>query len=138
MENLSAEILAERLSKFYQELKQDEGKDSDSRSAHVAIRVGINRYLTSETVGKTFSIITDPILKTANKSLNAKLKKIKESGTSKVKHHASIQPEDIQKCYESGVFARDSPMLLLRVNWFNINLYFCRRGRGKPTNIDKK
>ena len=136
MENLSAEILAERLSKFYQELKQDEGKDY-SRSAHVAIRAGINRYLTSETVGKTFSIITDPIFKTANKSLNAKLKKIKESGTSKVKHHASIQPEDIQKCYESGVFADDSPISLLRVNWFNINLYFCRRGRENQRRLTK-
>ena len=89
----------------------------------MAIRAGVNRYLTSETAGKTFCIITDPIFKTANKSLNAKLKKkIKESGTSKVEHHASldasIQPEDIQKCYESGVFACDSPISLLRVNWF--------------------
>ena len=49
--------------------------------------------------------------------------------TSKVKHHANIQPEDIQKCYESGVFAGDSPISLLRVNWFNINLHLiCRRG----------
>ena len=136
MENLSGEILAERLSKFYRELKQDEGKDY-SHSAHVAIRAGINRYLTSETVGKTFSIITDPIFKTANKSLNAKLKKIKESGTSKVKHHASIQPEDIQKCYESDVFAGDSPISLLRVNWFNINLYFCRRGRENQRRLTK-
>ena len=68
------------MTKFYQELKQDEGKDYN-RSAHVAIRVGI-RYLTSETVGKTFSIINDPIFKIANKSSNAKLKKIKESQTS--------------------------------------------------------
>ena len=94
LENLSEELIAERLSRFYQELKQDDGKDY-SRSAHVAIRAGINRYLTSETVGKTFSIIRDPIFK-ANKPLNAKLKKIKERGTSKVKHHASIQAEDIK------------------------------------------
>jgi Tfp pilus assembly pilus retraction ATPase PilT len=72
--NLSKEILAERLTKFYQELKQDDGREY-SRSAHVAIRARINRYLTSGKVGKTFSIISDPILKTANKSLNAKLKK---------------------------------------------------------------
>ena len=62
-----------RVIKFYQELKQDDGKEY-SRSAHVAIIAGINRYLTSETVGKTFSIISDPIFKTANKSLNAKAK----------------------------------------------------------------
>lgn len=128
LESLTKEILAERLSKFYQELKQEGGKDY-SRSAHVAIRAGLNRYLTSDKVGKAFSIIADPVFKTANKSLNAKLKKIKESGASKVKHHSSIQPEDIQKCYDSGVFGDDSRLALLRVNWFNVNLYFCRRGR---------
>ena len=85
--------------------------------------------MTSDKVGKTFSIIPDPVFKTAKKSLNAKLKKIKESGTSKVKRHCSIQLEDIQKCYDSGVCGDDSPLALLRVNWFNVNLYFCRRGR---------
>ena len=129
-------MLAERLTKFYQELKQDDGKEY-SRSAHVAIRAGINRYLTSETVGKTFSIISDPIFKTANKSLNAKLKKFKECGSSKVKHHSSIPSEDIQKCYESGIFGDDSPLSLLRVNWFNINLYFCRRGRENQRKLTK-
>ena len=94
LESLTKEILAERLSKFYQELKQEGGKDY-SRSAHVAVGAGLNRYLTSDKVGKTFSIIADPVFKTANKSLNAKLTKIKESGASKVKHHSSIQPEDI-------------------------------------------
>jgi hypothetical protein len=82
LENLSKEILAVRQTKFYQELKQNDGREY-SRSAHVAIRAGINRYLTSERVGKTFSIISDPIFKTVNKSLNAKLKKIKECGSSK-------------------------------------------------------
>ena len=57
--------------------------NSTSRSAHAAIREEINSYLTSETVGNIFSIITDPIFKPANKFLNAKLKKFKESGTSK-------------------------------------------------------
>jgi len=85
--------------------------------------------LTSDKVEKTFLIIAHPVFKTVNKSPNAKLKKIKESGTSFVKHHSSIQPEDRQKCYDSGVFGDDSPLALLRVNWFNVNLYFCRQGR---------
>ena len=136
VESLGKEILAERLTKFYQELKQDDGKEY-SRSAHVAIRAGINRYLTSETVGKTFSIISDPIFKIANNSLNAKLKKIKECGTSKDKHHSSIPTEDIQKCYDSGIFGDDSPISLLRVNWFNISLYFCRRGRENQRKLTK-
>lgn len=136
LETLSKEILAERLAKFYQELKQANNKDY-SRSAHVSIRAGINRYLTSEKIGKTFSIITDPVFKTANMSLNAKLKKIKESGLSKVKHHPAIQPEDIKKCFDTGVFGDDSPLSLLRVNWFNISLFFCRRGRENQRRLTK-
>ena len=102
----------------------------------MAIRAGINRYLTSEIIGKKFSITCDPIFKKANKSLNAKLKKIKESGELKVKH-ASIQAEDIRKCYESGVFGGDSPISLLRVNWFNINLFFRKRGREEQRKLTK-
>ena len=45
------------------------------------------------------------------------------------KHHPSISPEDIQKCYETKVFSDETPISLLRVNWFNISLHFCRSGR---------
>ena len=47
-ESLTEEIhvLAELISKFYQEQKQEGGKEY-SQSAHVAIRAGLNRFLTS-------------------------------------------------------------------------------------------
>ena len=47
-----------------------------------------------ETIGKTFSIVSDPVFKNA-KSVSAKLKNIKESVGSKVKHPASIQVKDM-------------------------------------------
>ena len=56
---------------------------------------------------------------------------------SKVKHHSSIPPEDIQKCYMSGIFDDDSPISLLRVNWFNISRYFCRRGGENQRKLTK-
>lgn len=136
LENLEKEIIAERLKKFYQELKANQDKDY-SRSAHLCIRAAINRHLTSEQVGKTFSIITDPVFKVANISLSAKLKRIKEKGKCKVQHHSSIQPEDIKKCYDSGIFDESTPTSLLRVNWFNISLFFCRRGRENQRNLKK-
>jgi len=132
LEDLSKDILADRLKK----LKLDQDKDY-SRSAHLCIRAAINRHLTSEQVGKTFSIISDPVFKVANSSLNAKLKRIKEQGQSKVQHHPSIQPEDIKKCYESRIFSGDTPLSLLRVNWFNISLFFCRRGRENQRQLKK-
>ncbi|CAH3047028.1 unnamed protein product [Porites lobata] len=75
------------------------------------------------------SIARDPLFKIANKSLSAKLKQLKAQGFAKVQHHPSISPEDIQKCYETKVFSDETPISLLRVNWFNISFHFCRRGR---------
>ena len=75
------------------------------------------------------SIIRDPLFKIANKSLSAKLKQLKAQGFAKVQHHPSISPEDIQKRYETKVFSDDTPISVLRANWFNISLHFCRRGR---------
>ena len=84
VESLKKGVLAEILTKFYQEIKQDDGKEH-SRLAHFAIKAGINRYSSSEAVGKTFSIIADPTFnKTLNKSLNARLKKIIERSSFKV------------------------------------------------------
>ena len=95
-------MLAERLSRFCQELKQKDGSDY-SRSGHQSSSI-----TSAETIEKTFSIVSGRCFKKANIFLNAKLKKIKESGWSKIKHHASIQAEDIRKCYERGVFGRNS------------------------------
>ena len=52
--------------------------------------------------------------------MNAKLKLIKAQGQGKVRHHPSISAEDIKKCYETKVFGDETPLSLLRVNWFNI------------------
>ena len=77
-------------------------------------------------------------IKAANKSLNAKLKLIKAQGQGKVRHHPSISAEDIKKCYETKVFGDETPLSLLQVNWFNISLHFCRRGRENQRSLTKK
>jgi len=91
--------------------------------------VAIDRYLNSLPEFDGISIIRDPLFKIANKSLSAKLKQLKAQGFAKVQHHPSISPEDIQKCYETKVFSDETQISLLRVNWFNISLHFCRGGR---------
>ena len=60
-----------------------------------------------------------------------------ECGSNKVKHHSTIPPEDIQKCYESGIFGDNSRLSLLRVNWFNIYLYFCPGGGENQRKLTK-
>ena len=128
LESLSPEVLSERLKKFYQELKKSP-TEHYSASAHLSIRAAIDRYLNTLPEFSGISIIRDQQFKIANKSLSAKLKQLKAQGFAKVQHHPSISPEDIKKCYETKVFSGETPIGLLRVNWFNISLHFCRRGR---------
>ncbi|CAH3190220.1 unnamed protein product, partial [Porites lobata] len=117
-----------RLKKFYQELRKSP-TEHYSASAHLSIRAAIDRHLNTLPEFSGISIVRDPLFKIANKSLSAKLKQLKAQGFAKVQHHPSISPEDIQKCYETKVFSDETPISLLRVNWFNISLHFCRRGR---------
>ncbi|CAH3113045.1 unnamed protein product [Porites lobata] len=128
LESLSPEVLSERLKKFYQELRKSP-TEHYSASAHLSIRAAIDRHLNTLPEFSGISIVRDPLFKIANKSLSAKLKQLKAQGFAKVQHHPSISPEDIQKCYETKVFSDETPISLLRVNWFNISLHFCRRGR---------
>jgi hypothetical protein len=137
LESLSSEILCERLIKFYQELKKTPTQHY-SPSAHLSIRAALERHLSALPEFNSISIIRDHKFKAANKSLNAKLKLIKAQGQGKVHHHPSISAEDIKKCYETKVFGDESPLSLLRVNWFNISLHFCRRGRENQRSLTKE
>ena len=128
MQSLSPEVLSERLKKFYQKVRKSP-TEHYSASARLSIRAAIDRYLNTLLGFSGISIIRDPLFKIANKSLSAKLKQLKAQGFAKVQHHPSISPEDIQKSYEMKVVSNDTPISLLRVNWFNISLHFCRRGR---------
>ena len=128
IESISPQVLSERLKRFYQELKKTP-TEHYSTSAHLSIRAAIDRHLSSLPEFSDVSIIRDQQFKSANRSLSAKLKMLKDKGLAKVQHHPSISPVDIKKCYETKVFSDENPTSLLRVNWFNIALHFCRRGR---------
>ena len=41
------------------------------------------------------------------------------------------------RCYDSGVSGDDSPLALLRVNWYNVNLYFSRQGRENQRKVTR-
>ena len=126
MESLSPEVLSERLKKFYRELKKSP-TEHYSASAHLSIRVAIDRYLNTLPEFSGISIVRDPLFKIAYKSLSAKLKQLKAQGFAKVQLHPSISPEDIQKCYETKVLSDETPRRLLR--GIKISLHFCRRER---------
>lgn len=136
LESLSIYLLSVRLTKFYQEVKKSL-TEHYSYSAHLSIRAALDRYLNSLPQFSSISITRDQLFKPANKSLNVKLKMLKAEGLSDVHHHPSISAEDVKKCYEMKVFGDETPLSLLRVNWFNISLYFCSRGRDNQRSLTK-
>ena len=54
---------------------------------------------------------------------------MKQKGKGYVKHHDAIAAGDLKKLYSSAAFDQDSPSGLQAKVWFEISLYFCRRGR---------
>lgn len=60
--------------------------------------------------------------------LDAQIKNLKRSGKENVSRKPAIEDEDLQKLKSSEVLSLSSPLSLLRNVWFNVVLFFCRRG----------
>ena len=115
-----------------------------SRSSFVVSRQSLNRHLKSPAVGKTFDIIADSDFSDANTAFKAMCKKMRQEGKGKVHHKPSIQKGGIIKLYNHPpVFNPNIPSGLLNKFFFDIILYFCRRGQEnlpemKPDDFETK
>ena len=93
-----------------------------------AIRAGLDRYLNKGNVN--FSIITDREFKPANDALNAHLVKLAREGRiSSAKHKPAMISRDVEILHEKKQLGLETPQSLLQTAWFNIMLYFGKRGR---------
>ena len=106
------------------------------RSSLVSIRAGINRHLKDNYDGQ-IDIIKDSEFSEANQSFRAALVQLKKVGKGDVKHHASVDENDIKKLYNSGVFNQNNPQGLQSKVWFEIMVYVCRRGRENLRELKK-
>jgi hypothetical protein len=100
--------LAKILERFYAELRKTDGDYYKTASVN-GIRTGINRHLKNASPG-SIDIIKDSEFTAANMSFKASLVQLKKIGKGDVKHHSSIDENDIEALYRSGVFNRDSPV----------------------------
>ena len=117
------------LKEFYMNLRKQDG-ELYSRSSFVVSRQSLNRHLKSPAVGKTFDIIADSDFSDANTAFKAMCKKMRQEGKGKVHHKPSIQKGGIIKLYNHPpVFNPNIPSGLLNKFFFDIILYFCRRGQ---------
>ena len=63
---------------------------------------------------------------------------MKRSGKENPQHKPAIEVEDLRKLKSNAAFSFVSPLSLLRCVWFNIVLYFCRRGREGQRSLTTK
>ena len=127
--------LAEVLSKFYMEVRREDGKLYKTGSM-VNIRAGLNRYLKSK--GKTIDLIKETVFTQSNQSFQAQQVKLKEEGRGDTEHYPQIDENDLHKLYESGVLNDETPQGLLYKVWFELMLYICRRGRENLRKLTKQ
>lgn len=120
-----SEELAIILPKFFSEVRKKDGSQY-TRNSLCALRFGLNRYF--RPLFKV-DIIKDKSFDEANKAYEAHCKNLKDIGLDKPEHKPPISDEDIKKLYECGLFSTDSPRTLQNKVFFELILYFCRRGR---------
>ena len=119
------ESLAAVLKLFYIEARKEDGT-AYSKSTLNSFRFGLNRRYIST---RDINIINDPAFNETNKVFGAKCVELKRQGLAKVEHKQPICQEDLQKLYECGIFDISNPVTLQNKIFFEVMLYFCRRGR---------
>ena len=131
LEGLSPEEVNNMLVRFYAGVRTSKGelyKLSSMRS----MRFSIQRYFLQSS---GIDILNNNIFNPSNACFENVLKEIKKSGKGSTSHHPEIEPEDIQKLYQS--FNIDTPSGLQEKVWLDIMLYLIRRGRENIRQMDK-
>ena len=73
-------------------------------------------------------IIDHPEFETSESMYQAVRVRMKREGKGKIENKPSICAEDMEKMYSSGVLSNSTPRSLQRKVFFELSLFFCRRG----------
>ncbi|XP_060575540.1 zinc finger MYM-type protein 2-like [Ruditapes philippinarum] len=118
-------VLNSRLRLFYAEVRNASG-ERYKRTSLIAIRSGICRYLCQS---NNIDITRDVDFKEANDMFVCMCKDTCKTGKGTVDHKVSIEKADLERLYSSRMLDTTTPYGLLNKVWFELCLYFCRRGR---------
>ena len=119
-------VLNDLLKKFYIEARRKD-KQPYSKSSLTAIRFGLCRFIKSSR--PDVDIINGSEFNEVNRVFKAKVVEFKKQGKAKVEHKPAIAKEDLKKLYQSVAFDTATPTGLQNKVWFEIMLFFCRRGQ---------
>jgi len=129
----SKEKLASVMRKFYAEARKKNG-ELYTKASLVGIRFGLQRFFSSHKI----DIIKDPEFSEANAVYQAEISELKREGKAHTLHKPPINKDDIKKLYESGLFSLTQPETLQNKVFFEIMLFFCRRGRQNLRELKKE
>ena len=125
--------LTAALRKFYAEARKKDGQ-MYSKNSLCSIRFALCRHFKQEL---NIDIIKDTEFNEANRIYEAQCVELKKQGLAKIEHKPPIADEDIKKLYRSGVFNTENPTTLQNKVFFEIVLFFCRRGRQNLLQLKK-
>ena len=113
------------LRKFYDEVRKQDGS-CYCKGSLVALRFGIQRRIKELDI--SINIIEVQEFFATKEVLKAQCVFLKKEGLGKSTHKPPIMEEDMQKLYQSNVFNINTPKGLQKKVFFEVMLYFCRRG----------
>ena len=122
---ISKAELNDILNSFYANVRKTDGAYY-KKSSLISIRHSLQRKF--KELQQNMDIINDGEFNDANNMFKATCVHLKKIGLGATNHKPPISEEDITKLYESGVFGLSTPISLQRKVFFEIMLFFCRRG----------
>jgi hypothetical protein len=112
----------ELLEKFYMACRTND--DSEYKSSSLTtMRQNLCRSLKQS---HDYDIVNDDTFKSSNAIFINKLKYLKKNGYGSINHHADISEPDLKKIV--ATLSTDNPKELQLYVWFNLQIFFCRRG----------
>ena len=118
--------LDKALAKFYISARTRKGDFYKGKSLQT-IRYSINRYLQAPPHSSTYDILDGPQFVRSSRAYETAMKEIKEAGKGEVDNTPVIEPEDLNKLYNSVYFKTNTPTGLANVVQFRIRWYFLKR-----------
>ena len=124
------------LRQFYEEARNKNGEHY-GRSALLALRYVVERYLNVPPLNRGLKISKNPAFTHSNQMLDAKIKHLKQEGKENMSHKPAIEKEDLRKLKINSTLLPSNHLGLLRNVWFHTSLYWCRRGREGQRSLKK-
>ena len=119
-------------------MRTKKGKEY-SKSGLVNIRSGLNRHLQYPPHSRSINLMRDLQFHKANKVFKGQLRTNKRAGLHKVNHTKSMEPEEIDQCYNEYFLPNMyiNPQALQHKVFYELNFYMAKRGREGLRNLTR-